>query len=350
MPHPKTQFCFPLMHMMNLEQIAKLSGVSRSTVSRVINNEPNVSDGTRENVLRIVRLMNYVPNAAARGLAGGRTQVIGLVIPTGIAELFANPFFSLFMQGVSSACNAHGHTVMLWLAEPEYERRQIHQIVHSGSIDGVLVASVLMDDSLVQSVCDSGRPFVLVGRHPTNLDVNYVDADNHGGAREAVRHLLRLGRTRIATVTGPQNKIAGMDRLTGYIAALREHGLPFDSNLIVDGGFSEIGGYLAMRQLLPQQPDAVFVASDLMALGALRAVREIGLRVPEDMALVGFDDTPLAARTEPPLTVIRQPARQLGRLAAETLIEVIRDPDSSPQHLMLPTELVIRASCGATLQ
>lgn len=350
MPYPKTHPCLPLMHMMNLEQIAKLSGVSRSTASRVINNDPNVSDDTRENVLRIVHLMNYVPNAAARGLAGGRTQVIGLVIPIGIAELFASPFFSLFMQGVSSACNAHGHTVMLWLAEPEYERRQIRQIVHSGSIDGVLVASVLLDDSLVQAVCDSERPFVLVGRHPTNLDVNYVDTDNHGGAREAVRHLLRLGRTRIATVTGPQNKIAGMDRLTGYIAALREHGLKFDSALIADGGFNEIGGYLAMQQLLSQQPDAVFVASDLMALGALRAIREARLRVPEDMALVGFDDTPLAARTEPPLTVIRQPARQLGRLAAETLIEVIQDPDSSPQHLILPTELVIRASCGATLQ
>src|SRR5512143_1574824 len=125
MPYSKTHFCLPLMHMMNLEQIAKLSGVSRSTASRVINNDPNVSDDTRENVLRVVRLMNYVPNAAARGLAGGRTQVIGLVIPIGVSTLFTDPYFSVFIQGVSSACNAHGHSVMLWLAEPEYERRQI---------------------------------------------------------------------------------------------------------------------------------------------------------------------------------------------------------------------------------
>jgi LacI family transcriptional regulator len=193
------------MYMMNLEQIAKLSGVSRSTVSRVINDDPNVSHGTRENVLRVVRLMNYVPNAAARGLAGGRTQVIGLVIPTGVSTLFSDPYFSVFIQGVTSACNAHGHSVMLWLAEPEYERRQIRQIVHGGSIDGVIVASALTDDVLVKELNQSQRPFLVVGRRPNDWRTSYVDADNSGGARDAVRHLLRLGRRRIATITGPQN-------------------------------------------------------------------------------------------------------------------------------------------------
>jgi LacI family transcriptional regulator len=347
MLHSKNHLCLPLMHMMNLEQIAKLSGVSRSTVSRVINNDPNVSDGTRENVLRVVRLMNYVPNAAARGLARGRTQVLGLVIPAGVSSLFSDPYFSIFIQGVASACMAHGHAVMLWLAEPEYERHQVRQIVHGGVIDGVIVASAVMDDPLVSELSRSQRPFVVVGRRPNDWRTTSVDADNSGGACAAVRHLLRLGHRRIATITGPQNLIAGVDRLTGYFTALRDHGLPIDQDLIADGGFSESGGYLAMQQLLPRNPDAIFVASDSMALGALRAIRDVGLRVPDDLALVSFDDTPLAARADPPLTVIRQPARQLGQIAVEILLDSINDPDTTPQCIVLPTELVVRASCGA---
>ncbi len=350
MQHSKIHPCLPLMHMMNLEQIAKLSGVSRSTVSRVINNDPNVSDGTRENVLRVVRLMNYVPNAAARGLARGRTQVIGLVIPTGLSALFTDPYFSVFIQGVAAASSAHSHAVMLWLVEPEYEGYQVHQIVHGSAIDGVIVASFLTDDDLVKELDQSQRPFVVVGRRSTEWHTSYVDTDNRGGARAAVRHLLRLGRQRIATITGPQDMIAGLDRLTGYLTALREHGQPIEQDLIVNGGFNEWGGYLAMQQLLPRQPDAVFVAGDTMAIGALQAIRDAGLRVPDDLALVSFDDTPLAARADPPLTVIRQPARPLGQIAVELLLELIDQPEAAPQCILLPTELVVRASCGAMVK
>ncbi|HZY42419.1 MAG TPA: LacI family DNA-binding transcriptional regulator, partial [Anaerolineae bacterium] len=256
---------------MNLEQIAKLSGVSRSTVSRVINNDPNVSETTREKVRQVVRHFNYEPNAAARGLAAGCTHVLGLVIPMGVSALFTDPYFPILIQGISSACNAHEYSVMLWLAEPEYERRQIRQIMHSGLIDGVIVASTLTNDALVQALSEGDLPFVLIGRHPTNLHMSYVDADNVSGTREAIRHLLRLGRKRIATITGPQDMIAGVDRLAGYTAALRERGILPDENLIVGGGFNEMGGYVAMQQLLPRQPDAVFAASDMMAIGALRA-------------------------------------------------------------------------------
>jgi LacI family transcriptional regulator len=320
--------------------------VSRSTASRVINNDPNVSDNARENVLRVVRLMNYVPNAAARGLARGRTQVIGLVIPAGISALFADPHFSIFIQAVSSACAARGHAVMLWLAEPEYERRQIRQIIYDGVIDGMIVASALTDDPLVNELGRSQRPFVVVGRRPNDWHTTSVDVDNSGGARVAVRHLLRLGRQRIATITGPQNMIAGVDRLAGYLTALREHGCSVQQDLIVDGGFSEYRGYLAMQQLLLHNPDAVFVASDAMAIGALRAACDAGRRVPDDLALVSFDDTPLAARADPPLTAIRQPARQLGQLAVEILLETIENPNPAPQRIVLPTELVVRVSCG----
>ena len=338
------------MVTMNLEQIAKLSGVSRSTVSRVINNDPNVSVVTREKVMQVVKRVNYTPNAAARGLAAGRTHVVGLVIPMGVAALFTDPYFPILIQGVSSACNAREYSVMLWLAEPEYERRMIRQIMYSGLVDGVIVSSMLLNDSLVQALSDGDLPFMLVGRHPTDTHASYVDADNIGGAREAVTHLLRLGRARVATITGPQNMIAGADRLAGYLAALRDRGVISDPGLIVEGDFTEAGGYRAMQQLLSRRLDAVFAASDIMAIGALRALREAGLRVPEDVAVVGFDDLPQSARTEPPLTSVRQPIYRLGATAVDSLLDLFEYPDSSPRRIVLPTELVVRASCGSALR
>ncbi len=336
--------------MMNLEQIAKLSGVSRSTVSRVINNDPNVSSVTRERVLQVVKRVNYTPNAAARGLAAGRTHVLGLVIPMGVAALFTDPYFPILIQGVSSACNSREYSVMLWLAEPEYERRQIRQIMYSGLVDAVIVSSMLMNDSLVQALGDGDLPFMLVGRHPTDAHASYVDADNLGGAREAVTHLLRMGRCRVATITGPQNMIAGADRLSGYLAALRDRAVISDPALIAEGDFTEAGGYHAMQQLLGRRPDGVFIASDMMAIGALRALREAGLRVPEDVAIVGFDDLPQAARTDPPLTTVRQPVYRLGTMAVEAVLDVLDHRDSSPRHIILPTELVVRASCGSAMR
>ncbi len=336
--------------MMNLEQIAKLSGVSRSTVSRVINNDPDVSEATRDKVMQVVERVNYTPNATARGLAAGQTHVLGLVIPMGVSALFTDPYFPILIQGVSSACNAREYSVMLWLAEPEYERRQMRQIMYSGLIDGVIVSSMLLNDSLVQALSDGDLPFMLVGRHPTDTRASYVDADNISGAREATTHLLRLGHTRVATITGPQNMIAGVDRLTGYLAALHDRGVASGSALIAEGDFTEAGGYRAMQQLLLRRPDAVFVASDMMAIGAMRAMREAGLRVPEDVAVVGFDDLPQSARTEPPLTTVRQPIYRLGATTVDSLLDLIDYPDSSPRRIVLSTELVVRASCGSALR
>jgi LacI family transcriptional regulator len=333
---------------MDLEAIAKLSQVSRSTVSRVINNHPNVSPATRERVLEVIKSLNYQPNAAARGLAKGHTRILGLVIPMGVSALFTDPYFPLLIQGVSSACNAHDHSVMLWLAEAEYERRTIRQIMHNGMIDGVIVASMLMDDPLVQALSEGDLPFILIGRHPTDSRISYIDVDNQASARNAVTHLLRLGRKRVATITGPQNRIAGADRLEGYLAALRTRGITPDPNLIFESEFSETEGYAAAQRLLDRQPDAVFAASDTIAVGTLRALREAGKRVPDDVAVVGFDDMPFASRTEPPLTTVRQPTHRMGEVATETLIDLIEHPDSPPRRIVLPTELVVRASCGAT--
>jgi LacI family transcriptional regulator, galactose operon repressor len=334
---------------LTLEKVARKAGVSRSTVSRVLNNDPHVSAKARARVLAVTQKLNFQPNLAARSLAaGGRTRVVGLVIPMGVTALFADPYFSLLIQGVASACNQHDYSVMLWLAEPEYERRTMSQILYSGLIEGVILASMLMDDSLTRSLIDSHFPFVVVGRHPTDEQVSYVDVDNINSARLIVTHLLRLGCCRAATITGPANMIAGADRFAGYQLALREQGVRAEPDLIVPSDFTEEGGYRAMQQLLPLKPDAVFVASDTMAVGALRALHDAHVRVPEDIAVVGFDDVPSAAHTDPPLTTMRQPVQRSGAVAAETLIDLIANPRSKPHHIILPTELVVRESCGAS--
>lgn len=334
--------------MPTLEEIASLANVSRSTVSRVINNDPNVNETTRKRVQDVIREVNFHPNLAARNLAGGRTRIIGFVIPMGVSTLFTDPFFSLLIQGVSSACNASDYSVMLWLAEPEYERRTIHQILNNNLVDGILIASMVLDDPLIKASIESGRPFITVGRNPTSQNISYVDVDNQKSAQEIVSYLLRLGYRRVATITGPQNLIAGADRMEGYRAALRQWGLPYDPDLVAQSDFTEEGAYLCMQRLIPRRPQAVFCASDAMALGALRAAKESGLRIPEELAVCGFDDMPFSARTDPPLTTVRQPVFREGVVAAETLIDMIEHPHNlQPHRILLPTELVIRSSCGS---
>jgi LacI family transcriptional regulator len=335
--------------MATLERIAELSGVSRSTVSRVVNNDPNVRESTRSKVLRIMEQEHYRPNLAARGLASGRTDVIGLVIPVGLSVVFTDPFYPLLMQGIADESRNRDRFVMLWLAEPEYERQTIEQVVSRGVVDGVIIAASAPEDPLVDMLMDAGKPFVMVGRHLARTDVSFVDIGNHEAARNITRHLLRLGARRIATITGPPQMIAGSERLSGYRDALESAGIAFDPALIATTDFTAQSGAAAMSQLLEQQPDAVFAANDAMAIAAIRAIRRAGLRVPEDIAVVGFDDIPGAAEIDPPLTTVRQPIRRLGSTAATTLIELIADPGRRIREVILPTELVVRRSCGSGL-
>jgi LacI family transcriptional regulator len=333
-----------------LVEIAKQAGVSRSTVSRVINDHPNVDQATRARVQLVAESMNYQPNVAARSLAVGRTRIVGLAIPTGVSTLFSDPYFPILIQGITSMCNALDHSVMLWLAEPEYERRMIRQILQGGMIDGVIVASALMNDPLLEALTKRGLPFVLIGHHIIGESVSYVDVDNKNSAQEMVNYLLRLGHKRIATIRGPKDMGAGVDRYAGYVAALNEKRIALDPNLIVESDFTEEGGYRAMQQLLPHEPDAVFAASDAMAVGAIRAILEAGKRTPEDIAVAGFDDIPLATRSTPQLTTVRQPIHKLGATAAQTLIDLIQHPDAPPRRIVLSTELIIRGSTRSTLR
>lgn len=327
---------------LSLDEIARLSGVSRSIVARVMNGDMKVKAETRQHVLEIVeqndRQGSPVGHAASR--------VLGLVIPTGVAALFSDPYFPQIIQSVSAASNAQEYSVMLWLAEPEYERRMLTEVLNNGLLDGVIVSSMMMNDPIVQILHDSKVPFVLIGRHPKLDDVNYLDADNFAGARKATLHLLQLGRSRVATITGPLNVIPGYDRYRGYEAALEEQSIPLRPELVAEGDFSEASGYMGMLQLLRAKPDAVFVSSDVMAVGALRALRVANLRVPQDVAIVGYDDIPQASRSEPPLTTVRQPIQKMGRMAVELLIEILRHHPSAPQHILVETELVVRKSCG----
>lgn len=329
---------------LTLEDIARLSGVSRSTVSRVLNQDPNVKEQTRERVQAVIQSINFQPNQAARGLAAGHTRVIGLVIPTGVSALFSDPYFPLVIQGVASATNALGYSVMLWLAEPEYERKTIQQVLYNGLIDGVIVSSMLVDDPLIDRLLDGKQPFITIGRHPNNQTINYVDVDNHSGAYQAVMYLLLTGHRRVATITGPFNAVSGWDRYQGYLDALHDRGILLNTDLVAEGQFSDASGYLAMKRLLSHRPDAVFVASDAMAFAAMRAIQEAGLSIPADIAVVGFDDIPSASTSNPPLTTVRQPIARTGSLTAELLIDMIEHPETKTRHVVLSTELVIRSS------
>jgi LacI family transcriptional regulator len=313
----------------------------------VINSDVNVKGETRYKVLEVIKKYNFQPNLAARGLATGRTNVIGVVIPAGVTVIFTDPYFPQLLQGISAVCNTRNYSVMLWLAEPEYERRMISRILHSGLVNGVVVASMPMNDPIIESLIESKMPFILIGRHPT-ADVNYMDIDNVQSARKATMHLLRLGYKRIATITGSQNQVSGYDRYQGYLKALQEAEYPVRPELVAEGDFTEESGYNSMQRLLKYKPDAVFVASDTMAFGAMRALREAKLRIPEDVAVVGFDDIPASSKTVPKLTTIHQAVSQMGSKAVEILIDLIENGTKSVQKEIMDTELVVRESCGAS--
>jgi LacI family transcriptional regulator len=333
-----------------LEEVARLAGVSRSTVSRVINDHPSVRPETRERVWQAIRKSGYQPHAVARSLVTNRTQIIGMIIPEAVTTLFTDPFFPLLLRGATEACNAHRYQMLLSLFDDPTGQEEMYQrVLGSGYLEGVIVASTPLDDPLIPDLLRDRIPFVSVGRYP-NGRVHYVDVDNVAGARMAVEHLIRQGHQRIATITGRLDMAHGQDRLEGYRQALKAHRIPVEEELIVEGDHTQNSGMVAMQRLLPASPDAVFVASDMMAIGALKALRQTGRQVPQDIALVGFDDIPIASAIEPALTTVRQPIERMGSMAVEVLLSVLEGPleEEAPAHrIILPAELVVRASCGS---
>jgi LacI family transcriptional regulator len=336
---------------LTLEGIAKLAGVSRSTVSRVVNDHPNVRAPVRERVWQVIRETGYQPHAAARSLVTRRTRIVGVIIPEALTTLFTDPFFPHLLCGITQTCNSHGYQLMLSLFNgPAGPAEMYRRVVGGGHLDGVVVASSRLGDPLVGRLLDDGLPFVMVGRHPDER-VRYVDIDNVAAARMAVDHLARLGHRRIGIISGPLDMLpGGADRLEGYRQAMAAHRLPVDDGWIVEGDYTEESGMAAARRLLSLPVTAIFAANDNMAVGALKLIREVNLQVPEDVALVGFDDLPIAASLQPALTTVRQPIEQMGSMAADLLLSLLDNPPEGrpPAHkLVLPTKLVVRESCGA---
>ena len=335
-----------------LDDVAKNAGVSRSTVSRVINNHPNVSAATRQRVEAAIEKSGYRPHAVARSLATNRTNIVGMVVPESITKLFTDPYFPLMLRGATEACNRRGYHMILSLFTGSVESSVMHdRVARSGLLDGVIAANASLDDKLIPSLFEERIPFVNIGRHPDDR-VNYIDVDNVGGARMATEHLVRLGHKRIVTITGPQDMTPAQDRLNGFLDVMSVHRLPVVDGWVVEGDFTETGGRAAMTRLLSEKPTAVFAASDSLAIGAIKAIRAAKLRVPEDIAVVGFDDIPSALTVDPELTTIRQPIERIGQLAVDTLISVIEEQAlqgdrASTQRVVLPTELVVRGSCGS---
>ncbi|WP_225842518.1 LacI family DNA-binding transcriptional regulator [Streptomyces albus] len=335
-----------------LEQVAARAGVGRGTASRVINGSPRVSERTRAAVQAAVAELGYVPNRAARALAAGSMDAIALVVPEQENRLFAEPYFSEILRGVSTELAETDMQLLLTLIRDERGRERFRQYAAAHRVDGVLLVSVHGDDPLPDLLRDIGMPAVISGRRSHDEHVPYVDSDNLLGAQLAVEHLIGRGRRKVATVTGPLDMYAARCRLDGYHEALRAAGRP-DGHLVEEGDFTEEGGHRAMRLLLEREPglDAVFCASDVMAAGARIALREAGREVPDEVALVGFDDSAVARHMDPPLTTVRQPIEEMGRAMVRMLLglmtgrreRAVRDTVGQ-HHLVLPTELVRRRS------
>jgi len=333
-----------------LDDVAEKAGVSRATVSRVVNEYPHVSEKVRKHVLKIIDEMGYNPHIAARSLASQRTRNIGLVFPNSIHIFFTDPYFPRLTEGIAHACNENDYTLSLFIFHTEeLEKKLIPRLSRRGLVDGIIVQATGMDDDILSNINEGDVPFVVVGR-PFNLpEASYIDVDNITGAYNAVAHLIRAGRTRIGMITGPLDNTASLDRVEGYKLALRERNLVIKDSRIVNGDFTESSGYYAAKQLLENEGlDAIFVASDTMAIGALKALREESLLIPDDIAIVGYDDLPPAKSAVPQLTTIRQPIRRLGMKVVEILIDIIVNGEEHPRQIVLGTELVVRDSCGST--
>lgn len=338
----------PVKARCTLEDVAAKAGVSRATASRVVNGGARVAQSTRLVVEQAVDELGYSPNHAARSLAGHRTDTVALVVSEPTLRLFADPFFAGTIRGIAAGLAASRYQLVLLMTQddavgPSRDRTERHLL--RGNADGVVFLSTRVDDPLPARLVDVGIPCVLAGRPRKGLAVGYVDADNEGGAYQAVTHLLERGRTHIATVAGPADMAPGADRLAGWKRALREAGQRPVLALSAPADFSAAGGAAAAAALLDRRPelDAIFVASDLMALGVLEALRQSGRRVPDDVAVVGFDDSELARSSVPPLTTVRQPIEDLGRQMAALLLGQL-DEDAGPEGLVLQTELVVRES------
>jgi DNA-binding LacI/PurR family transcriptional regulator len=328
-----------------LEEVADLAGVSRATASRAVNGGNRVSPHALAAVQAAVRTLGYSPNPAARSLVTRRTDSVAVVVPEPDERVFHDPFFARVLRGVNEILSERDLQLVLLMARPGEEETRLLRYLRKRHVDGVIVVSHHRSDHLADHLADLGLPCVFVGRPWTGADrVAYVDTDNLAGSRAATEVLVERGCRRIGTIAGPADMTAGVDRLEGWRLALGAAGLADD--LVEHGNFTEEGGHEAARRLLATAPDldGIVAASDLMAAGALTALAAAGRRVPDDVAVVGFDDVGSAERSEPPLTTMHNPIREMAEQATRLLLEQVDDTGRPLVRVVFPPALVRRSS------
>lgn len=322
-----------------LQDIADVLKLSKSTVSRALSGDPRVAESTRARVSSLAQHMGYRPNVTARALATRRTNTIGLVVPWAPRSL-SDPFYLEFLGAAGDAAMRSGYS--LFLSAPDGDGagavRAHAELADPRRIDGMILTEPKANDERIELLRGIGLPFVFLGV-ASDPEVSWISGDNTVGARDAVGHLISLGHTRIACITGPQDQTASESRFEGYRSAMSGAGLPIDRNIVEAGEFTQAGGYAAMRSIIDSDRalTAVFVCNDVMAFGAMRALREAGLAVPADVSVVGFDGIAMSEYVDPPLSTVKQPIQELGRMAVQILIEQMNGADG-PAHCVLPVE------------
>ena len=324
-----------------------MAGVSRTTVSVVINNLPgtNISEATRDRVLKAAKDLNYSPDAAGRKLVRGKSDTLGLVLCQSPEQAHADAFLARVIFGVEQAAMQMGFHVLINQIEPGDISGYTH-LISENLVDGIIVSGPRHDDKDIVELHQNGVPVMLLGQMP-GTDVPFVDIDATGSAERVMEHLIELGHRDIALITNANlSYTSAQQRRNGYLNALANAGIPFKADHMEEGNYTPDSGYRAMSGLLKltPRPSAVFVASDVVALGAILAIKDAGLSIPEDIAIVGFDDIPLTEFFDPPLTTVRLPAFDLGWMAGERLGRLVKKEPIEPVGLLLKTELVIRAS------
>ncbi len=336
-----------------IKDVARIACVSPSTVSRVIADHPLISAATKERVRAAMRDLDYHPNAIARSLVRQSSHTLGLILSRSAEQAFLNPFFPEIIRGISSVAREHQYSLLLSTSKTiEQEHAECLQMLHARRVDGVILLASRRHDALVERLLLEKHPFVVVGRVPGQPGVSWVNNDNVAAAEAAVKHLVEAGRRRVGFIGGPDDFVVTEDRLEGYKRALQAAGIEFDAALVRYTDFSKESGENAAASLvslpLSLRPTAIFAADDLLALGALLAGRAAGLRIPENLALVGFNDNPIASYLEPGLTSVQISIFDLGQRAAELLIALLRDKGGSPAQVILPARLVVRGSSALT--
>lgn len=335
--------------MSTMRDVATLARVSISTVSHVINGTRNVSPGTRQRVINAMQQVNYRHNALASSLRSNQTRVLGVLVPNS-----ANPFFAEVISGIEAACFDEGYNILMGNANDDPERELAYlEVLISRQVDGILLVSAGAHRTSLELINGYQKPVVMVDRTSSMDHVDEIYTDNYNGGLLATQYLLDLGHQRVACISGPSFLTPSADRVRGYKTALEQADIAVDESLILSGNFQHDSGYTACQALLeqPHRPTAIFACNDLMAVGALCAIQEVGLRVPEDISVIGYDDIPLAAYTSPRLTTIAQPAQELGKLAAKKLLHRLENRTDgngsvTDSYTVLPVHLKQRESCG----